>query len=312
MAITAKKWIAIFLASLGAMVLIFSLLVYWIDPFMQYKYTDGLFFLSPTFINAGIAKNYDYDAAVIGSSVAQNFDMDYFRGEMRRRPVKLALSGMSVNEILHMYDLVQKRTGVNTIYINIDWMHLNREYRVGAPSDRWPPYLYNDNKLDDIKYFLGYEVWFRYLPMNAAVHVLRRANVTLPGTLHDKLNDRLNIDKLGDWSSEALFSKVVVMNDYQTPSVAMLEKDVVAMRGTMKNNMEILLSHIIKTKKEGQAVVFGFPPYSALYWYTQRETGALDPIMDAKLFFLQRCAHVDNIRVGDLQDIPEITNLDHL
>ena len=36
----------------------------------------------------------------------------------------------------------------------------------GSPYDKFPKYLYDDSKINDIKYLLGFETWTKFIPFN--------------------------------------------------------------------------------------------------------------------------------------------------
>ena len=61
-------------------------------------------------------------------------------------------------------------------------------------------------------------------------------------------------------------------------------------------------------EKEYQII---FPPYSALYWVQAAEEGTFDAELRFKRYIVQYFSDWDNVRMIDMQEIPEITDLDH-
>lgn len=303
--ISAKKWIFSFIAIFLGAALLMGFVSYSVDPFMYYRVGDDEKLMKARFVNVGIAKNYDYDMAFIGSSMIQNFDMPYFRENYDVNPVKLVAGGMTLNEILKLYNISQEYSGADKYMINIDPFVLNTDGPIDFSSSRFPDYLYNDEKLDDVKYLLGYEVWFRYIPVNFAVNTLLKMGIDLP----EKFDDAIDIDKIEDWSKDFSFGKEIVKQNYEDGAYATSELNTNDMYSRMTKNIDSFLKVIVDQEKDGQEIIFGFPPYSALYWHESVEHGEFDTLMDVKEYFIAQCDKYDFIRVVDLQSIPEITDL---
>lgn len=304
--ISSKKWLLIFLCAFCFLAGFFLILAHDLDPFIQYHYDDNKrFWGNSIYLNPGIARNYPYDVVIIGSSMAQNFDMDFFRKKTGMAPVKLVLPGITVNEILQLYDMIVRVGRAQKIFMIIDLSQFNREYDYGTPSDRLPQYLYNDFFYDDYKYLLGYDIWLRFIPINLGIKLLFHGGARFPA----KLEDRLNLDKIGDWSKDYVFSKQVVINNYRSGLFSTTKEEVIGAESRMKSNIDCFLKHVFSSNRKVE-IVFAFPPYSALYWYEVKKEGLFDAYMNAKAFFVERCLSTGT-RVADIQVVDEIADLDH-
>lgn len=305
--ISSRKWIVLFFSVFLCGAVLLSITAFSVDPFMYYRRSNDNKLLNARFVNMGIIKNYSYNTAIIGSSMIQNFDIPYFRQSSNMNPVKLSIAAMTINECMKMYDLSQEYGDIETYFINVDLHMLDTEFPIDKNSTKFPDYLYDENKINDIKYLLGYEVWFRYLPIDLAVNLAYKLNFNLP----QKLKDNTSIDKIEDWSSETNFGKEMVKKVYlnQTPSQSKLDQNDRYIR--MTKNIDIYLKDILTQKKPNQEITFGFPPYSALYWHSTIEDNTFPILMEAKNFFISQCSQYEGIRIVDLQQLPEITNLDN-
>jgi len=304
--LSPRRWIVFFIGVFLLLATLFSLAARYLDPFIQYGYDERKrFWGNSMYLNPGIARNYDYDTVIIGSSMAQNFDMAFFRGEIPSKPVKLVLPGISVNETALFYDLAIRTGKARNIFIVVDLPQFNREYAFGISSDRLPLYLYNDYIYDDFKYLWGYDIWFRFIPVNLAIDFLYRGGAVFPS----RLEERLNIDKIGDWSQDYTFSKEAVIQNYKTGRFSTTRESAENMESRMIANIDTFLDHVFAAKRDCR-IVFAFPPYSALYWYNVEREGFFDNYMNAKGYFIERCQGT-NVRVVDLQAIDEIADLDH-
>ncbi|GHV55541.1 hypothetical protein FACS1894216_18200 [Synergistales bacterium] len=307
--ISAKKWLLSFISIILVLFVVCGSVVYWLDPLIQYRYDNRMrFFTTDAFsLMAGIIKNRDYDSAVIGSSMTQNFEMDWFRQEMGVNPAKLTTGNMQLNDIIQLYDAVQIAGKAKKFFINLDLGGFNA-IDINEPiNNNIKAYLYNSNKPDDFKYILRYDVWFRLIPLNLALNALNDMGISMP----EKIYKKTDIDDMSYWADDFVFSKDVVIGIYKDKDNPYNPKKQEITEARMKHNIDEFLVHILRARKEGQSIVFMFPPYSALYWYDTQQNGTFKNFMDAKEFFIDKLDGVKDVRIVDMQDIPEITDLDH-
>jgi hypothetical protein len=255
----------------------------------------------------GVIKNYDYDTAFIGSSMIQNFDMRYFRKNYSAKPVKLVVGGMTLNEILKMYSLSQEYSNASKYIINVDLIKFNMPDPLDMSSSKFPGYLYNNNRIDDIKYLLSYEVWFRYLPIDTLIDIMYKSKLKLP----QKFDDSTNLDRIEDWSKDYTYGEEIVKDNYLNVEFSTSAVETKDMSARIKKNIDTYLELITKQKKKGQTIIFGLPPYSSLYWHTTIDDGTYEIWMQAKEYFIKECFQYSGIRIVDMQSIPEITDLNY-
>ena len=69
---TAKRWTAAVLALLLSLLALCALAVYIVDPFEHYRESAILpLYDQESYNNPGIARNYDYDAVILGTSMVE-------------------------------------------------------------------------------------------------------------------------------------------------------------------------------------------------------------------------------------------------
>jgi hypothetical protein len=305
--LNGKKWIVVFFCTFALLTSLCLIAAYCEDPFIQYGYDDKIrFWGRGKFQHAGIIDHYDYDAVIIGSSMAQHFDVSFFRRAMQMEPVKLTLAGISVSETKALYDRLQERNRVKVIMINIDMPYFERNYDLYNPFGRMPRFLYEDGILNDMQYLLMYEVWFRFIPVNMVLRAAIRLGLESPGMMH-----RTKIDNFESRNGTVAASKELIMRDYKRGRFSAKKENSVDMEKRMRANIDEFLEHLLKNKKAGQSLVFGFPPYSALYWYDAQKNGTFETLMSAKSFFIEKCDGTSGVRVVDTQDFGEIVDLDY-
>jgi hypothetical protein len=307
--LSGKKWLFAFSFFFVAAASACALSAYEQDPLLRYGYDDRTrFWALPALMDVGIAENYNYGAAIIGSSMAVQFDMAFFKREMHMEPVKLAIGGITIPDTKVIYDAVQKNGGAKVIMINIDINGFNREYDIDNPFGLIPRFLQkggiSGGVLNNLRYLFMYEVWFRLIPANLAARGIVRIGLDYPS-----VTKKLNIDTA--YAGSYPPSKQVVIDNYIQNRFAATKENPLGMEERMRKNIDEFLTRVLREKREGQSLVFAFPPYSALYWYITQKDGTFSALMSAKSFFIEKCEGTEGVRVVDMQDIDEAADLEN-
>ena len=300
----SKRWTLSVIGFSLVVLLLLGLIAFIIDPHMQYRITEDKYLLYPSFVIPGIIKNHNYDTVVLGSSMAQNFNMNSFREKLHLNPIKVTIGGISLSEIKEMAELALHQNKFDGLYICLDlalFAGRNRE------RSFFPEYLTDYNILNDYKYLLGYETLMRVIPVNIALTALFQAGVELPEKYADRVN--VNIDKLGDWHKEHLFGKDIVVKNYKSSAYSTSTPDTDGLYERMTAEIDgFLESYIFQSDKK---YVFFFPPYSALYWYTTQKDNYFDIYMDVKKYIVNKSSDKNNVEIFDFQSMAEICDLDN-
>ena len=247
----AGKWLTGLLCLTLSILIILGVAAYIVDPYFAYRFRDGTYFISSEFALPGIIKNADYDAAVLGSSMIQNFDMRSFRDKLGCNAVKLSNGGISQTEIGQLYTLLQEQGKAQSYYICLDLYLFS--YHQYEDKDRTPHYLSDDNVFNDYRYLLGYATWMRFIPVDLAYMTLDRLNISLP----EKLSRSKKLDYLEDWSLEAAVGRDAVIGDYQAGTHNVSDIDLDDLYGRMINRADTFVQSL--DFSEGDYTFF-FPP----------------------------------------------------
>lgn len=299
--LSSAQWLRRFLALVLAVLAILAALVYLIDPYYHYRAYDHKYKLDKIFSVPGVVKNYDYDAIIIGSSMTQNFDMDSFRRELGQNPVKATLGGMDWPEMAALLQLAQDAGHAETYYLCIDSSLLSSD----EAEQRFPEYLMDDNPLNDYRYFWGYEVWMRFIPLNLALMTADRLGIELP----QRFQDARSIDKMGEWAYRYTFSKEQVLELYaNSGNGGASNVDMTAVSADPMAQCQKLLDSL--DLSQGNMVLF-FPPYSALFWYDMEQAGRLEGYFEVKRYFIQHFSACSNVSIFDFQGADFTADLDN-
>lgn len=299
--LSSAQWLRRFLALVLAVLAILAALVYLIDPYYHYRAYDQKYKLDKIFSVPGVVKNYDYDTIIIGSSMTQNFDMDSFRRELGQNPIKATLGGMDWPEMAALLQLAQDAGHAETYYLCIDSSLLSSD----EEEQRFPEYLMDDNPLNDYRYFWGYEVWMRFIPLNLTLMTADKLGIALP----QRFQDARSIDKMGEWAYRYTFSKEQVLKLYaNSGNGGASNVDMTAVSADPMAQCQKLLDSL--DLSQGNMVLF-FPPYSALFWYDMEQAGRLEGYFEVKRYFIQQISAYSNVTIFDFQGADFTADLDN-
>lgn len=304
---SSKKWLMTWCISTLSVLIAMILFAYAYDPFNYYKMHEEDRFVNDTFTTPGLIKNYDYDTVIIGSSMTQNYEIQFFRDAMGVSPLKVTCGGLTTHYMIQLYDRVMEYGKVKTYIINIDLSQFAQSQNIEQGRHHLVAYLMDDSKLNDIQYLLGYEAWFRFIPVDLFIQAALRAGVTLP----EKFDQRMKIDYIGDWRLDASFSRDIVINRYIANEYAVKKLESDNLQKEMIQNITEYAEYMLPTFQDENQYIFIFPPYSALYWHTTQRDDTFDSLMDAKLYFIQMFDGIENVRIVDMQSHECIVDLDN-
>lgn len=299
--LSSAQWLRRFLALVLAVLAILAALVYIIDPYYHYRAYDHKYKLDKIFSVPGVVRNYEYDTIIIGSSMTQNFNMDTFRRELGVSPIKATLGGIDIPEVAALLKLAQDSGHAENYYICIDNSILNSD----DGQQRFPEYLLDNSPFNDYRYFWGYEVWMRFIPLDLALLAADGLGIQLP----QRFQEARSIDKMGEWAYRYTFSRERVLELYaKSKTGGASNVDMTAVSDDPMAQCDQFLDSI--DLSQGNVVLY-FPPYSALLWYNMQQAGTLDEILEVKRHFVDRVSVYDNVTLYDFQGAEFTTDLDN-
>lgn len=295
-----KKWNIFVLGSTFGILLLVALVTLVIDPYLHYhKPLEVLEYplKDERYINDGIARNYEYEAMITGTSMAQNFKASQMEELWQVPTIKTAYSGATFHELNESIGrAISYNPKLRYVLCSLDGSRINHD----AYSDSYegyPEYLYDKNPLNDVNYLLNKEV----IPKTIAV-----VNYTRAG------NQTTTMDAYGSWSQYKVFGKdaveaTVVPKQAVAEVVSFTAEDEARVRENVTENY-------LETGLENPGVTFYFylPPYSVYYWEDLVKTGQLEAQLRAEELAVELLTEAPNIHVYGFADRTEITgNLDN-
>lgn len=307
---TSEKFVKSVIISLVAMMTITASLAYLLDPSHYYRLSKSHTYYSEAFTISGLIKNYPADIAVIGSSMMQNTDMDLIRTEFGEEPVKYTRSGMNIDEIAMLIAKTAslEQNSVDKFIVNIDLTTFNSE--PSSPYNKFPEYLYDEVKINDIKYLLGFETWTKFIPFNLIYNTSVYIDQPITNKIVQTFSKTTDLDLIGDWSYGTQFGEDIVKRKYENNLEAVSKQNVNGMSERMKNRFDIEFYPVLQKNQERHFVLV-FPPYSALMWYEAEQEGYADELYEFKKYIVTRFSELENITIFDFQDYQGISNLNN-
>lgn len=297
--LTAKKWLKSFFVIFLAATFVLTSIAYLVDPFYQFRYEKNHYFNNTAkFPGPGLVKNYEYDCLILGSSMTQNFDMELFRQELDVEPLHIGIGGMGIDELLSYIFLSEENEKCSAYYIGIDQYML-----AAAQSFKTPEHLFQDDPVSMLRYLMSYEVWFRYLPLDAALTAANALKLPLP----EKFAQSSDVDLLANWENDFSYGKDVVIQNYLRNEYGVSTVEVEGLYERMTEWTDKLFEALPGEKSRYH---FFFPPYSVLFWCDAMQDGYFEIYQEAKGYFLEK-AQSYGIEVFDFQSADCVYRLEN-
>jgi len=277
-----------------------------IDPWLYYRVNeDEDYWLDGTYVSAGLIKNLDYDAAVIGSSYFQDFRMRWFRDYLDVEPINLTMPGLDNNETLALNKSLIMAGKVKQVYI----CFTPYSFSSSSEKGRIPLYLLDDNARNDVQYLYSYEAWSKFLPLDVATWVLNK----MGAHYLDRYASMFDLDALGNENNRYVYDSKIVWDQISdsNPLEEITPENKTVLYGKLTTNFDKYLDALNLEPSSQIHYYFILPPHSALFWRKSIVEGEYDIYLSFLQHVAARFESFPNVSFIDCQTMDEITNLDH-
>ena len=293
-----KKYVISSLSLLLIIILAIGSFVYYIDPysFFHGERNDFPYVMETNdfmYYNPGIAKNYDYDTAITGSSMSRAMRPSYIDEKLNCKSVKLSMAEARGKDFSTLLPVVFRNENLKRVIIGLDTFafDVDKEYSTYEK----PEYMYDNNPFNDIKYLINYD------------SVLRSLKVLNGKRSGEESTSR---DDYQNYTLENEFSAEQVKNIYRQslPVVCTEPIDKTEYEEIIKENLEANIIPFITEHPDVQ-FDFYFPPYSIVKWGLQ---GNCDDLLNKMRILAENLIDYDNVSLYFTQGEQNIiTDLDH-
>lgn len=298
---TRKRWAALTLSLLALSLGAILGAVFVIDPFEVYH--PALFHIPPienstqNYSNAGVAKSYEYDSVIIGSSMTENFTPSQLDALLGGSFIKLPINAGTPFNNRQMMEMAFASHDIRRIFYGVDIESMTWFYT--TPKCEMPDYLYDDDLLNDTAYWFNASVLFKYIP--ACLKTLGQSDPALRDTMY-------NWGDMYAYGKEAALRGVTITSDIVGQTGA--EAGAVLSQQS-KLNVEHNYLPFIEGYPDTEFIFF-FPPYSLAKWYTFYQQGSFAYHLLQKEALVSALLPYENVKIYDFQaELDWILNLDH-
>ena len=267
-------------------------LVAWVDPMLtagNLEEGETALFINERYELAGLIRRQDYSNLVMGTSLSANFQSDWFASWLQSKTLKVVFPDGRLDEFDTALNLAYRTHGtIERIYFGLDPNVLIREDQ----HSELPEYLYNDNTIDDLQFYL-----------NAESLALSVKSLLLGEEA------KVPLEEAYVWNRGHNFSRAAALEGYPRPETVSDPLPADAYLPAAQANMDVICGWC-QAHPDTQFVVW-FPPYSVLYWDQAQRLGRTEAILTAIEYACGRLFSCDNVMVISFlncQDV--ITNLD--
>ena len=293
-----KKNIIICLGSFFSMLMIVAIITFLIDPYQHYR--KSVFYKPYSFDSRymvwGMIKNYDYDSLLIGSSMTANFRKNYVDSYLNLDILRVPVPGATAYEENLIMQKSLRNKKLSTILYGLDLSSFTGK-KDRIKRDTLPSYLMNESFIDDLKYLLNIDVFFR-----------DSLKIFLSNFFDVKKN-MIDFNTFWNWDYEMSFGSELCINDYSN-RINSKKKYSYKLSDLIESFNYNIMPHF-ESNIDVEFIIF-FPPRSILAWKVLEEQNSLEDILKFKKYILEQSIKYDNVKVYDFQIAKDVThNLDN-
>lgn len=254
----SKKYVISSLSVLLIIILAIGSFVYYIDPYSLYhgERKDFPYTMATAefmYYNPGIAKNYDYDTAITGSSMSRAMRPSYVDEKFSCKSVKVSMPAARGKDYAVFLPLIVQRENVKRIIISLDTFAFNVDKE--EQSHEKPMYMYDNNPLNDVQYLINYDSVLR------SIYLLQDKKNGVVSTTQDDYQNYVLVNEFSEEKVRKIYQESIPVKHTKPHPVSVLKKKIDA-------NMDVNFIPFIEDNPDIEFVLY-FPPCSIVKWGLQ-------------------------------------------
>ena len=289
---TRRRWALFTLSATLLLLLLCALTVYLVDPFEHYRESAILpLYDQESYNNPGIARNYDYDAVILGTSMVEMSHPSVIDECFGVSSVKLPMRGSHTAQMGWQLAHVLDTHELSLAILAVDAYSL-----MGPPDDMEEiyDYLWNYSVPDDVSYLLNLDVLLVRVPR--MLRNLGKSTAT-------------KRDDMYQWT-DVTFSAQSVFDSFSfQPQREMTDPEYRLERST--ENIRRHIETYVAAHPETTFKIY-MPPYSVAYWYVMTRGGLSEQQFRSRARVCELLLDYPNVEIYDYSSRLEgITALDN-
>lgn len=276
-----KKYFYITLLGIVILLLVIVGIVVFVDPYQQYRKSD-IFIINQRLENPGIAKHHDYDAVIVGSSMAMNHYPSQIDSLFGWNTINLTTMGGIDEDYSLLLPYIAQKGKMKHLLWCIDYFSFYRPITIFLSE----PYLYDDRWWNDYPY------WLNYTSLKNVVN---------------KINSKQRIHRDSIYHFDSPSGKEHLLKYYKRDNndKYLGKFDFTKMEKRFKKMEEVVMPLL----KDVDVYIY-FPPYSILEFKIYQQYDHLEQILEFKKYMIEQFFKYPNVKLYDFQKEDFICNLE--
>ncbi|NNE06364.1 MAG: hypothetical protein HKN15_11635 [Xanthomonadales bacterium] len=156
---STRKYITTFMASTLVVFAVVTSFNYYIDPFTYYHPPWTAINLSKNqrYANPGLARNYDYGLAVVGTSHVMEISSSRLSQITGVRSINLPFTAGLIREMAELVRLIVKEEKASTVMLEMNFPSFSLGDVVSDYPDEFPMYLYQPRMEMPLRYLMSFD-----------------------------------------------------------------------------------------------------------------------------------------------------------
>lgn|GEM_PF-325128 len=276
-----------------------------VDPLQHYhkSWYKPYYSSEERYQNAGLARNYEYDTIILGTSMTENFLPSVVGKALGGHVMKLSLRGSLMPEQYETAKLALSTGKVKQVLWGLDYFALRQP--TDEERDEFPSYLYDDSWMNDYSY------WFSITPYEELAKGMAKLAVR---------RTEQNLERLNNWNHTVQFGRKLVMNDYRNAQQS--EYYFGANEDPLSSVQQTFNTYVLSLVQAHPEVNFTFyyPPYSVLRQAVWQQTNLVryKNQLTMRKWMFEQLQSFPNTRLYDFQaesgwtfDLDQYKDLSH-
>lgn len=294
-----KKWFCRTILYLSVCLAAFAAIMIVVDPYFHFHGPiRGMSYrlYEERYINNGIARHFQYDAIITGTSMTQNFKTSEFNELFESNAVKLPFSGGSYREISqNLQCAFSYNPQIKKVLWGLDGEFLIQESNYQRYED-FPTYLYDDFIWNDIYYVLNKSSMYHGSLNNIVMTLKGEASTTF--------------DEYSAWEGATGYE--AVMGTYVRKEAVKEDRELSEEeKQLVEENIATNICSVVE-ENPNTTFYFFFTPYSIVRWNSWYDEGRVSAQVEAEAIAAEMLLQYPNVELYCFYENTElIHNLDY-
>lgn len=254
----SRRWAIGVITGFWILLCVVAGVVYVVDPYFHFHAPFlGMSYVmeEEQYMNDGITRNFEYDAAVTGTSLTQFFSTSEIDELFGVKSVRLTFKGEGFRRINdNLEKMTVEKDGLKLVIRGIDtmWFIADANY---MEYESYPEYLYDENLWNDVNYIFNQDIF-----MQRVIPQIARTVQGIPAK---------------DFDMYIPAERKPLTTTYERPEKEEWSVTPEEMEESMRILSESLEKNVLAVIKDNPEIEFYlfFPPYSICWWDSLNQNG---------------------------------------